>query len=161
MLSVNIAGLKAGLHALSLRPLPVEIDLDPQVFEDVLVEVTLDRQTDQVMVEFDASATAHLQCDRTLVEFDTRVVGHYEVLFAPPEMAESDDESVQPLRPEDEEIDITRFVRDTLMLAIPHRKVAPGAENIDIQTSFGSEETESIDPRWAALRDLRDDLDKK
>lgn len=163
MLSVNIAGLKEGLHEFSLRPSPADIDVDPEVFSGVLVDVTLDRQVDKVLVSFDASATARLQCDRTLVNFDEPVSGHFEVLFAPPEMVETreeGDESIQPLYPDDEEVDITSFVRDTLMLSIPQRKVAPGAEHVDLQTRFGGTETETTDPRWAALRELRDDPDK-
>lgn len=160
MLSVNIAVLKAGTHELTLNPSAADIEVSPDVFREVQVDLKLDRRPDRVFVTFEASATARLQCDRTLVDFDQRVSGRHEVLFAPPEMAETkDDDDVRPLLPDDEEIDITDVVRDTLLLAIPQRKVAPGAEEIDIPTRFGvaEEETERIDPRWAALRALRDD----
>ncbi len=157
MLSVNIAGLKVGLHEMSLRPSPEDIDLDPEVFREVLVDLALDRRPDRVLVSFEASATACLKCDRTLVDFDEVVSGRHEVLFAPPEMVVEDDDSVRPLLPDEEEIDITEVVRDTLVLAIPQRKVAPGAEDVEIPTRFGAAETETIDPRWAALRALRDD----
>lgn len=160
MLSINIAVLKLGSHEFVVEPAAEDLEIDPDVFRDVRVSLRLDRRPDKVYVSLDASAVARLQCDRTLVDFDQPVSGHHEVFFAPPEMAEAkDDDDIRPLYPEDEEIDITDVVRDTLLLAVPQRKVAPGAEDVEIQTQFGSagEETESIDPRWAALRALRDD----
>ena len=45
---------------------------------------------------------------------------------------------------------------DTVLLAVPARKVAPGAEDIEIPTAFGTPGAEAaIDPRWEALRSLQ------
>lgn len=162
MLSINIAGLKLGLHEMTVAPAAEDLDIDPESFRDVRVDLRLDRRPGKVFVTFDASAVARLKCDRTLVDFDQPVSGSYEILFAPPEMVEGkDDDHVRVLEPDDEEIEITDVVRDTLLLAVPQRKVAPGAEDVDIPTRFGvAEETEDVDPRWAALRDLRDADDR-
>ena len=55
---------------------------------------------------------------------------------------------------------MTEAVRDTLVLAVPARKVAPGAEDLDLPTVFGAPAAEAaIDPRWEALRSLRSDDD--
>lgn len=160
MLSVNIVVLKPGVHELVVEPAAGDVEVDPGVFRDVRVSLRLDRRPDKVYISFDASAVARLQCDRTLVDFDQPISGHHELLFAPPEIAEvRDDDDIRALYPEDEELDITDVVRDTLLLAVPQRKVAPGAEDVEIQTEFGAarDETEDIDPRWAALRALRDE----
>jgi uncharacterized protein len=45
-------------------------------------------------------------------------------------------ESVRVLQPDDEEIELGDAVRDTLLLAVPQRKIAPGAEEVEIPTQF-------------------------
>ena len=53
-------------------------------------------------------------------------------------------------------------MRDTLLLAIPIRKIAPGAEDTEIIQSFGVPvEQNNIDPRWQALAALKDNTDLK
>lgn len=161
MLRIDITPLGVGAHQLTLEPEAQALDLDPETFSDVCVDTHLFRQRDRVLVVLHAQATATLTCDRTLRPFEQRIEGDYTVLFAAPDTAalagEDDDyEEVRELLPSDREIDVTDAVRDTLLLAVPYRKVAPGAEEEDLQTRFGAEEEEGgIDPRWAALRKLK------
>jgi len=160
MLRIDISGLGPGVHEMQLEPNAEELELDPGKFSEIRVDLRLDRKPDRVFVSFSADAVALLQCDRTLVDFDQRIAGSYALLFAPEEMADGakDDEDVRALRPEDEEIDVTDAVRDTLLLAVPQRKVAPGAEDVDIPTRFGvPADGGEIDPRWEALKALKDD----
>lgn len=160
MVSVNISTLDPGLHRLTIETDAAEAGLDPESFRDVRVDVRLDRGEDRVFVAFDASAVARLECDRTLRTFEETIAGSYELLFVEDgEVSSADDpENVRPLNPEDQEVDITEAVRDTLLLAVPQRKVAPGAESIEIPTRFGgsSDDDDIADPRWEALRKLRD-----
>jgi uncharacterized protein len=69
---------------------------------------------------------------------------------------------VRPLNPSDREIDLTDVVRDTLLLAIPQRRIAPGAEDEPIDQEFGASDDDAdeeapVDPRWSALEELKDD----
>jgi len=108
-------------------------------------------------------ATAQLTCDRTLQPYEEPVTGHYSLLFGPPSMVGQEGEEfeeVRPLTPSDRELDLTDVVRDTLLLALPQRRVAPGAEEESIDREFGApeeEEDDPVDPRWDELRKLRDD----
>ncbi len=158
MLQITITHLKPGTHALTLRPEAEALGLDPERFTDIAVEVKLERGADRILVRFTASATATLECDRTLVLFQQPVQGAYTVLFASPETVPegANDEDVRILNPTDQEIDLTNAVRDTLLLAVPTRSVAPGAEQIDIPTRFADTDDDPIDPRWEALKKLRD-----
>ena len=53
-------------------------------------------------------------------------------------------------------VDLTDAVRDTLLLALPARRVGPGAEDVEIQTVFGAPDGELLgDYRWGALLALR------
>lgn len=156
MLTIGITSLALGVHELQIEGTAVDVGLDEDVFGDVHVDVRLDRGDDRIYVSFTAASTALLECDRTLTKFVQPVSGSYDLVFLPEEEAGAagDDEAVRVLRPEDEGIEIADAVRDTLLLAVPHRKVAPGAEEIEIPTAFGVDE-KSVDPRWDALRKLR------
>lgn len=159
MLRIDIRSLKPGVHELSLTPEAVDLDMDPNGFSDIHVDVRMDYSGRQLTVVIQASAKAVLQCDRTLVDFTKAISGSWGVLFAPPESIEQEDDGdddIRPLLATDEEIDLTDIVRDTLLLAIPVRKIAPGAEDADIPTAFGEPEDSEVDPRWRALKKLKD-----
>lgn len=164
MLTVDISSLSEGIHHLEFTPSAADVDLDPSTFEDVCVEAELQYHLDRILVKLTATATAELTCDRTLQPYDQPVKGGYSLLFGPPSMVgqEGDEfEEVRPLTPSDQEIDLTDVVRDTVLLALPQRRVAPGAEEEDIDREFGApdeeEEADDIDPRWSELRKLRDE----
>jgi len=163
MLTVDITSLSSGTHQLELTPSPDEAGLDPTTFEDVRVEAELQCHRDRILVTLWATATAELTCDRTLQRYEQPVDGDYSVLFGPPSMVGQEGEAfdeVRPLDPSDREIDLTDVVRDTLLLALPQRQIAPGAEDESIEREFGAPEEEEdppVDPRWSELQKLRDD----
>ena len=164
MFTIDISSLSTGIHHFEFTPSASEVDLDPTSFADLRVETELQYHRDRILVKLDASATATLTCDRTLQSYEQPVEGHYNVLFGPPSMVGTQGEAfeeVRPLTPSDQEIDLTDVVRDTLLLSLPQRRVAPGAEEESIDREFGvpdeDETDDSIDPRWSELRKLRDD----
>lgn len=160
MLTIDVASLDQGLHEIALDPGADELELDPETFKDVHVDARLDVSERRILVIFDATATATLECDRTLRPFDMEIGGTHHVIFAPPEFSafvEDDYDDVRTLGAGDTKIDVTDVVRDTILLAIPQRCVAPGAEEEEIPTQFGApdDEQDEIDPRWEALRALK------
>jgi len=163
MLTVDITSLSSGIHQLELSPSAEAAGLDPTTFEDVHVEAELQCHRDRILVTLLATATAELTCDRTLQLYEQPLEGHYSVLFGPPSMVGQEGEAfdeVRPFDPSDREIDLTDVVRDTLLLALPQRRIAPGAEDEPIAREFGAPEDEEetpVDPRWSKLRKLRDD----
>ena len=168
MLQIDITSFQSGVHRVALTPSPDEVDLDPDTFSDIHVIARLDCHRDRILVTLDVQALAELTCDRTMRPYEQPLEGTYQVLFGPERMvgAESDAfDEVRVLDPSDRSIDVTDLVRDTLLLSIPQRKVAPGAKDAEIQLQFGAssadedDETQDIDPRWEALRELRDEAD--
>lgn len=161
MLKIRITHLKPGIHEYSLDPTPEELDLDSELFSNIHVDVRLDYSGDRVLASFETTATAVLECDRTLVLFEQPVNGSYTLLYVPPDMVSASGEEIEEVRvlqPTDNEIDLTQPVRDTILLSIPARRIAPGAEDLEIQTTFGAseeQEEDEVDPRWEALRKLR------
>ena len=159
MLHIDIRSLTRGVHTERLNPAPEDLDLEPDSFADIVVEAHLDFDGKELLVHLDVSAIATLECDRTLREFDQPLHGTHSILYAPPDTVEEDEadqDEVVPLDPNADEIDITRFVRDTVLLAIPQRKIAPGAEEEEIQTEYGEPGDDEVDPRWEALKKLKD-----
>jgi len=160
MLTVEIPAQQDGPLEQRLTPTPEDVGLDPTMFRDVEVEVRLEQQRRQAIVSIQARATATLECDRSLKLYDQPLVGKYHLLVVPPDdpQAVESDEAVLVLSDDSHRLDITEPVRDTLLLAVPMRRVSPEAEKIPVRTSFGElvdEDGDSIDPRWEALRRLR------
>lgn len=165
MLGIDTATLPDGLHEMTLTPSAEDVELDPETFSDLSVEVRLDHEEQRDLVAFTARATATLECDRTLEPFEQAVSGSYAVLFVLPEHLDryttEDDasEDVRPLPQSGAPLDLTVPVRDTLLLALPTRRVAPGAEDEELPMQFGAvtdSEGHPMDPRWEALKKLRD-----
>lgn len=161
MLGIDLTPYKPGLHEATLTPSAESVGLEPETFDDVVVDVRLDLEEDRALVAFTARATATLVCDRTAVTFEQPVEGRYAVLFVLPERLDvlDDADDVRPLPPPGAALDLTDAVRDTLLLALPARRVAPGAEDEELPVTFGAERDEDgdvIDPRWEALKKLRD-----
>ena len=156
MLRIDLRSRDAGYHSITLEPSPEEVGLEPKDLREILVDVRMDYDGKKALLNLTASAVASLVCDRTLVEFEQGIRGEYTVLYTTAEGDEAVDE-VRRLAASDEEIDITEIVRDTLLLAIPVRKLAPGAEEADIPVAFGQPAEEDIDPRWEALKALKND----
>ena len=163
MFRVRIAPLPDGLHQETLQPSADDLGLDPEVFSEIEVDVTLDIADRRVLAAYTARATARLACDRTLDLYDQPVEGAHAVVFSAdaPESDAGDepaDDGLLPLADDDQEIDLTAPVYDTLVLALPLRRVSPAAEAAEIPTEFGGPSgDEPADDRWAALQALRDE----
>lgn len=163
MLRVRIAPLPDGLHQETLRPTAEDLGLDPETFSGVEVDLRLDVASRRVLAAYTARATARLECDRTLDLYDQPVEADHAVLFTADAEGEGDDD-VQPLSEDATHIDLTASVHDTLLLALPLRRVSPAAEAAELPTAFGVDDEPTdgpVDSRWAALQALRpgDDAD--
>lgn len=168
-LRVRIAPLADGLHEETLAPTAEALDLDPSMFSGIAVDLALDVRDPKdgasqrrVRAVFTARATARLECDRTLERYDEAVEGQHEVLFVGPDapLAEAaDDEAIRVVAPDATHVDLADAVRDTLLLALPLRRISPAARDLPIPTAFGAPDDPDApaDDRWDALRALRND----
>ncbi|HYE57464.1 MAG TPA: DUF177 domain-containing protein [Rhodothermales bacterium] len=155
MLPVRLTALSPGLHPFDFTPSAADLDLDPEAFRDVHVDGHLDVAATRIVVHLTARAVIRLTCDRTLVEFDQAIEGRHLVVFTTdPNLADGSDDDLLLIPPDASVIDLAGPARDTLVLAVPARAVAPGAEDVELPTQFGTEE---IDPRWEGLLRLRGD----
>jgi uncharacterized metal-binding protein YceD (DUF177 family) len=157
MLKIDIRSLEAGVHEMDLSPTAENIGVESGKFANIRAHIRLDITSNRIFAQIKVSAIASLVCDRTLVDFDQPVWGSHAVCYVPPGDidAESENDDFLPLKAGAEEIDLSEIVRDTLFLSVPIKKIAPGAKDEDIPSSFGEPTESDIDPRWRALESLR------
>lgn len=161
MFAIGIEALKPGVHERRFSPEAEALELDPSAFRDVEVVARLDAAAGRILVSLTVRAQAVLECDRTLRSFDQPIRGAYSVLFSCDGFASGSKgrcNEVRALDPNDRVLDLTDVARDTILLAVPARRVAPGAEDIDIPMTYGAPQgaqESSIDPRWEALAALK------
>ncbi|MES3630556.1 MAG: DUF177 domain-containing protein [Longimonas sp.] len=165
MLTLDITHLRSGVHHVTLEPDPEEVEMDANAFRNITVSMHLQCQRDRILATMTMTAEAELTCDRTLRTFWKEIEGTYVVLFGPAHLSgdESDAyDEVRSMDPTDTEVEITDIVHDTLLLSIPPRVVAPGAEEEDIPMQFGAPDEpdepdpeDDIDPRWEKLKKLK------
>ena len=130
-----------------------DLELDREVFQNITVSLECEKFDDGAMhVVLEASADVWMDCDRTLQRFTAPVVGSHEMVLYPCDQEPSMDfiDECIKLSSGQRFFDVSEAVRDTLMLAIPLRKVAPEAENQLIETVFGPPAPD-MDERWDAL----------
>ncbi len=159
MVTIDTTPLSPGQHDLDVFPTAEEAGLDEEVFSEIRVSARLDLRPASALVRLSVSASATLTCDRTLVEFRQPISGGHVLLFLADESAGASSASAEDVRPLPEPgmpLDVTDAVHDTLLLALPVRRVAPGADDEPIETVFGDAGDSELDPRWEALRKLRD-----
>jgi uncharacterized metal-binding protein YceD (DUF177 family) len=123
------------------------------------------RATQFIEVKFTIDVIVRIICDRSLKPFTKNVEGSYQILFEPDPEDEYEEvnSAVKRIPAEDLILDISKEVRDTIMLEIPVKKVHPDfidedGEIVDFEVQqFGDEPSEEnkIDPRWAKLKKLK------
>lgn len=165
MFRVPVSTLDHGEYTFVEHPSAEELGMDASLFGNIEVTLALSVGHRRILADFDVAATGRFTCDRTLEVFDQPLLGQHTVLFLAPDLAPEDgeSESLKVLPDDATEIDLTEAVRDTLLLAVPLRKVSPQAESLPIQTTFGvpdDEDSSAANP-WAALRALQADSDEQ
>lgn len=109
----------------------------------------------------DARTDATLVCDRCLTDFNSQIETSLAALVVMDQSSEFEDEEIIEVDPSSPYIDISKFVQDSLMLALPFKIIcqedcqglcAQCGTNLN-EGSCDCEDT-SIDPRWNKLKEL-------
>lgn len=136
------------------------------------VTVTLDKQPRLIQVDFEITGTVTLVCDRSLEEFDHPLHIQEVLLYQyGNEEKELTDEIIIITR-NTQKINLAQYIYEFIGLAIPMKKIHPKFRtdednlpftqgSVVFTTSKGDdtdsqENQEGTDPRWEALRKLRD-----
>ena len=138
-----------------------ELGIDTVDYRNLEVHVTFDKREALISVDFEVSGEACLICDRSLETFWAQINSGYTILFKESADFESEDDqtAVRRLDISGNIINILTEVRDTVMLSLPVRRVHPKFydENGELKDfEHVTDEREVTDPRWEALRALKD-----
>ena len=138
-----------------------ELDLGSYEFAGGELHLHFNREEDTIRIFFTIKTELTLICDRSLELFPFDVEEDYEVIYRLDGEEYSDDVevTVKPLASHENVIQIDQEVRDTILLAVPAKKLHPKyldeeGEPTDFQATFGEE---TVDPRWEPLKSLKKD----
>lgn len=149
-----------------------EVELEDEgarLVSDAVVEGSASRKGEQVRLRGTIRAEVELLCDRCLAPERAPLAVEFDTSFIPQEVEAGKQENVE-LLPEDlglsayegDAIDLDELVREQLLLALPSRHLCREdckglcqkcAANLN--AGHCTCEQGEIDPRWAALADLK------
>ncbi len=148
-LRIDVADLLS--HPGARRHVVLEDELDDltgtsaRVVGPVVVDVSLDRISEGIVVRGTVSARWRAECSNCLREIERDVVLGADELFEPAPI----EGETYPI--EGHEIDLEQLVRDTVLLDLP---LAPHCDEPCEPTPLVDDTGEAVDPRWAVLSEL-------
>jgi uncharacterized metal-binding protein YceD (DUF177 family) len=164
---VSFSGLKNGKHEFKY-----EIDKEFfQLFDTeqeftnprITVDVLLDKHTTFLEFEIKIHGLVELVCDITNENFDHPIENQIRVLVKFGEEYDDSEEDVITIPSTDHAFNIAQLMYENVMLSIPMKKISPNVSDKDLEIleKFSPKETEEEeehkgDPRWDALKKLKD-----
>lgn len=133
---------------------------NPRIIADVLLE----KHTTFLEFWIKISGMVELACDITNVYFDYPIENEIRVLVKFGEEYDDSNEDVITIPNHNHAFNIAQLIYEDVMLSIPMKKVSPNAREDDFEilekfspkNEKASEEEYEIDPRWNALKKLKD-----
>lgn len=175
---IPFVGLKLGLHEFLF-------DIEDSFFEafeystiekgKLQVKFLLEKKETMMIGEFFVDGLVEVPCDRCTDLMNAPVEGEYRLVYKFAS-EESDDENLVTVYPEEFEIDIQNSIHEFILVSLPTRVVHPEGEcNEEMMEHLGEyllnsdedfedfdedlddteDSDEEIDPRWAALKNLK------
>lgn len=142
---------------------------------DLQVKLDLEKKAAMMIASFDISGKVNVMCDRCTEYFDLPVSGKSNLIYKFSD-ENLDDENVQTIYPNETEIDVSHPLYEFISTMLPVRRLHPEGEcdvemlksidqylmveeqktSISQSDQINDEEQIEPDPRWAALRKLKD-----
>ncbi|MEX0680829.1 MAG: DUF177 domain-containing protein [Balneolales bacterium] len=168
MISFRLNEIPEGLSEKLLSVDAKELDIEQSEIRHVHLNLRFNKKQDiYLRIECRIVANATFKCDRSLDVFETELDSHYEVVFQKYAENEREDHSgtLRRLDPSHNVIDITKELRDTVLLSVPIKKLHPRYFNDGIATEFeasfgNNDQDQEHDPRWDALTKLKQQIQK-
>lgn len=167
---IAFSGLKTGKHDFKFEINQEFFDLfetEQEFFNpEINVNVLLDKHTTFLEFYINVSGTVQLICDISNDEFSENISNDLKVLVKFGEEYDDSNEDIITIPHKDSEFNIANLIYEAVVLSIPMKKLAPSVRDNDEyqklldqyspQITEEDEEEQSIDPRWAALKKLKD-----
>ena len=167
---IAFSGLKTGKHDFKFEINQEFFDLfetEQEFFNpEINVDVFLDKHTTFLEFYINVSGTVQLICDISNDEFSENISNDLKVLVKFGEEYDDSNEDIITIPHKDSEFNIANLIYEAVVLSIPMKKLAPSVRDNDEyqklldqyspQITEEDEEEQSIDPRWEALKKLKD-----
>jgi uncharacterized metal-binding protein YceD (DUF177 family) len=166
---VSFSGLKNGKHVF-------KFEIDKTFFQlfdteqeftnpKITADVFLEKHTTFLEFEIKVHGTVVLVCDITNDEFDYPIENEIKILVNFGEEYDDSNEDVITIPASDHAFNVAQLIYENVQLSIPMKKISPNVsdEDLEILNRFSpkdieesEEEEHDSDPRWDALRKLKD-----
>ena len=163
---IPVSGLALGSHSYQFEindDFFVEREYSEIQQGKLSVRLDIDRQETLMTLDFSIKGTVRVPCDRCADEFDLPISDEREFfLKLGTENAEESDD-VEVISADQADYDVSSLIYEFIILAIPMHRVHPeGQCNPEVLAMLNQEVVEeeeeasdAIDPRWAALKDIK------
>ena len=164
---VAFSGLKNGKHEFKFEVEQSFFDLfeTEQEFTNaqIVADVLLEKHTTFLDFMVNISGTVDLVCDISNEEFAHPINNNIKILVKFGEEYDDSNEEVITIPQGDSAFNVAQIIYEAVVLSIPMKKISPNVkkEDIELIEKFSPkiqelEEEHDIDPRWEALRKLKD-----
>ena len=166
---VSFSGLKNGKHEFKFEIDKTFFQLfdTEQEFTNPRIEVnvSLDKHTTFLEFEIKIKGLVELVCDITNENFDYPIENEIKILVNFGEEYDDSNEDVITIPTGEHAFNVAHLIYENVMLSIPMKKISPNVSDDDLKIldqfspkdiEIAEEEEHESDPRWDALKKLRD-----
>ncbi len=170
--TIPFVGLKVGKHEFNFKveqPFFEHFEYDDFSNANINLDVVLDKKATLLEFDFSFIGTVNVSCDVTNEPFDLPLSGsfHLVVKFGPEFNDQEEDLLVLPHG--SYEVSIEQYVYESIVLALPARRVHPGVEDGTLESEVLKKleelkptqdvrtKDDATDPRWDDLKKLLTD----
>ena len=163
---IKFSGLKEGLHLFNyelgnkfFKNFDYYDFLDAKLF----AELELEKQSTLLNLKFSFNGEIEVQCDVSMESFNLDLETEHGVVVKFKDDIISTDDKVIFMPAGSHSIDVSHLIYESIILAVPQKKVHPGIENGSLKSEI-VEKLEALkpkknfkektDPRWDKLKDL-------
>lgn len=169
---IKFVGLKQGKHQFEYKITDEFFDFfeyDDFNTAEVNMTVLLNKKANMLEFSFTAKGNINLNCDVSTEAFDQPVQNTFELVVKFGDEYNDDNEDLLILPWSDYELNIAHYIYETIVLAIPQKRIHPGVEDgtldseildklDELQPKAEEDKNEDdIDPRWEDLKKLLND----
>ncbi|GIS05842.1 MAG: DNA-binding protein [Candidatus Dadabacteria bacterium] len=163
---IKFSGLKEGIHLFNyeignkfFKNFDYYDFLDAKLF----AKLELEKQSTLLNLKFSFNGEIEVQCDVSMESFDLKLETEHAVVVKFKDDIISTDDKVIFMPAGSHSIDVSHLIYESIILAVPQKKVHPGIENGSLKSEIVEklEElrpkknfNEKTDPRWDKLKDL-------
>ena len=167
---ISFSGLKVGKHELQFKVEQPFLELfdTEREFEqpNVIADVVLQKHSTFLEFEIKIHGTVELVCDISSEKFNEEIENEINFLVKYGEEYDDSNEELIVIPREDHDFNIAQLLYECIMLAIPMKKVSPNLSDEDLALlekyspeaqaeKDDDDDEDEIDPRWAALKNLK------